>query len=92
MLGDYLCPICHRWHYSEMLCVPTAPEIHPKPPTTMPTDKPKIIQIAINPDGDTCYPCLYALRDDGTIWATALVVPGNQSERLGVWSQLTPIP
>jgi len=65
----------------------TPPAMPPEPPA-----KPKIIQIAINPDGDTCYPCLYALRDDGTIWATALVVPGNESERLGVWSQLPAIP
>lgn len=65
-------------------CGPTACQ---KTPTA-----PKIIQIAINPDGETCLPCLYALRDDGSIWGTPLIVPKDEEHRLGKWNQLPPIP
>ncbi len=57
--------------------------------TPEPPAKPKIIQIAINPEGESAYSVLFALRDDGTVWQMPLMAQNTANLE---WSQVKAIP
>ena len=65
---------------------PSADPVNPDAPDPK---RPKIIQIAINPEGDSAYSVLFVLRDDGTVWQLPLMA--NNSSNLQ-WTQVNPIP
>ena len=50
----------------------------------------KIQQIAVSSEGETTYPCVYALCDDGSLWLMANK-PHLKYELLA-WDRLPPIP